>query len=40
MSGNHDEEQRQMHNRHEKAIADLQDKQEREMTGAPRWRKV
>ena len=26
--------------RHEKAIADMQEKQDREMTGAPRWRKV
>jgi hypothetical protein len=29
-----------MAQRHEKAIADMQEKQEREMTGAPQWRKV
>jgi hypothetical protein len=40
MSGNQSEEKRQMMLRHEKAIADMQEKQEREMTGAPRWRKV
>jgi hypothetical protein len=40
LSGNHNEEKRRMMLRHEKAIADLQEKQEREMTGAPRWRKV
>jgi hypothetical protein len=40
MSGNHSEEKRQMVLRHEKAIADMQEKQDREMTGAPRWRKV
>ena len=26
--------------RHEKAIADMQARQERELTGAPAWRKV
>jgi hypothetical protein len=40
MSGNHGEEDRQMALRHEKMIADLQDKHERELIGAPRWRKV
>jgi hypothetical protein len=40
MSGNHSGEKRQMMLRHEKAIADMQGKQDREMTGAPRWRKV
>jgi hypothetical protein len=38
MYGNHGEANRQMALRHEKAIADMQEKQEREMTGAPRWR--
>jgi hypothetical protein len=38
--GNHAEEQRQLASRHEKAIADTQERQERERTGAPRWRKV
>ena len=36
MGGNHIEEKRRMMLRHEKGIADLQEKQEREMTGAPR----
>ena len=40
MSGNHSEEKRRMLLRHEKAIADMQEKQEREMSGAPRWRKI
>jgi hypothetical protein len=38
MVGNQAEEKRKMALRHEKAVADLQAKQEREMAGAPRWR--
>jgi hypothetical protein len=40
MAGNHAEEKRRTMLRHEKAISDLQAKQDREKAGAPRWRKV